>query len=64
MKIISFVQSLLDPRGVMSEQSDNAAWVRDPLAHPALGVMSQRELGDLPFNRDYRSCGFAQESCR
>lgn len=64
MKIISFVQSLLDPRVVTPEQSDIAAWIRDPLAHPALGAMSQRELGDLPFSRGDRSCGFAQESCR
>lgn len=64
MKIISFVQSLLDPRPTAPEQSDVAPWIRDPLAHPALGAMSQRELGDLPFNRGHRSCGFVQESCR
>ncbi|WP_340116310.1 hypothetical protein [Pelagibius sp. 7325] len=29
----------------------DAVWRRDPLAHPALRTMSQRELGDLPFNR-------------
>jgi len=27
-----------------------AAWRRDPLAHPVLQQMSQRELGDLPFD--------------
>jgi hypothetical protein len=64
MKIISFVQSFLDPRGGMPEQSDTAAWVRDPLAHPALGAMSQRELGDLPFDRRSCDCKLAQESCR
>lgn len=26
------------------------AWRRDPLAHPALQAMSQRELADLPFD--------------
>ena len=25
-------------------------WRRDPLSHPALQAMSQRELGDLPFD--------------
>ncbi|HIP80061.1 MAG TPA: hypothetical protein EYH07_16575 [Kiloniellaceae bacterium] len=25
-------------------------WDRDPLSHPALQAMSQRELGDLPFD--------------
>ncbi len=26
-------------------------WVRDPLSHPVLESMSERELGDLPFRR-------------
>lgn len=26
-------------------------WFRDPLSHPAIEAMSQRELGDLPFRR-------------
>lgn len=26
-------------------------WVRDPLSHPVLEGMSERELGDLPFRR-------------
>ena len=26
------------------------SWRRDPLSHPALQAMSQRELGDLPFD--------------
>ncbi|NIA71018.1 hypothetical protein HBA54_20675 [Pelagibius litoralis] len=26
------------------------AWRRDPLSHPALQAMSQRDLGDLPFD--------------
>jgi len=28
-----------------------AAWRRDPLLHPALDAMSERELADLPFAR-------------
>jgi hypothetical protein len=27
-----------------------AAWRRDPLSHPALQRMTQRQLGDLPFD--------------
>jgi hypothetical protein len=27
-----------------------AGWRRDPLAHPVLRRMTQRELGDLPFD--------------
>jgi len=26
-------------------------WCRDPLSHPVLDGMSERELGDLPFRR-------------
>ena len=25
------------------------SWARDPMSHPALRIMSPRELGDLPF---------------
>ncbi|WP_299400201.1 hypothetical protein [Pelagibius sp.] len=28
----------------------SVGWRRDPLTHPALQAMSQRELGDLPFD--------------
>jgi hypothetical protein len=28
----------------------DADWRRDPLSHPALRGMTQRELGDLPFD--------------
>lgn len=50
----------------MTEETDILAWIRDPLAHPAFEKMSERELGDLPFNRGYRGCGcgcgFAQDA--
>lgn len=26
-------------------------WIRDPLSHPILDAMSERELADLPFRR-------------
>lgn len=32
-------------------RDDLANWIADPLSHPALEAMSQRELGDLPFGR-------------
>ncbi|TPM35128.1 hypothetical protein [Mesorhizobium sp. B2-3-4] len=28
---------------------DTLRWLTDPLAHPALNAMSERELGDVPF---------------
>lgn len=27
----------------------DTTWLNDPLSHPALGAMSERELGDVPF---------------
>ena len=32
----------------------DAGWWRDPLSHPALERMSQRDLGDLPFRLSAR----------
>lgn len=29
--------------------AEDAGWSRDPLSHPAIEHMSQRELADLPF---------------
>ncbi len=31
-------------------------WQRDPLSHPALDAMTQRELGDLPFAAVAQAC--------
>ena len=28
-----------------------AEWMRDPLSHPDIDAMSERELADLPFGR-------------
>jgi hypothetical protein len=65
MKIISFIHALFGPHGdaVQHEVPD---WIHDPLAHPALGAMSERELGDLPFNRGccaFRDGSLSQEAC-
>lgn len=30
--------------------ADCEAWRRDPLSHPAIRAMSQREIADLPFD--------------
>jgi hypothetical protein len=30
-------------------QSDTQTWLTDPLSHPVLNTMSERELGDVPF---------------
>lgn len=42
----------LHPRPTrQTETEPTAAWWRDPLSHPALDAMSERELADLPFTR-------------
>ncbi|TPL84676.1 hypothetical protein FJ950_15000 [Mesorhizobium sp. B2-3-14] len=37
---------------------DTLSWLTDPLAHPALGVMSERELGDVPFRLTARRTAY------
>lgn len=34
-----------------ASQEEALLWARDPLSHPSLETMSQRQLGDLPFRR-------------
>jgi hypothetical protein len=40
------------------------SWTLDPLSHPDIEAMTERELADLPFNRGYRGAPeFAGERC-
>ncbi len=63
MKFLSFVQSLFERVAGQPTTDEIAIWVRDPLAHPALETMSQRELGDLPFNRGYQPLRSRSVTC-
>jgi hypothetical protein len=36
------------PRAGEAPERDRERWRRDPLSHPSLRCLSQRELGDLP----------------
>lgn len=52
--MIKFLLSLTAParrRPTNLRQEETLRWMRDPLSHPALETMDQRELGDLPFRR-------------
>ena len=51
MKIICMLRDLLHAHPDAGAKPDRAgsAWLRDPLSHPAIERMSERELGDLPF---------------
>ncbi|MCA0058258.1 MULTISPECIES: hypothetical protein [unclassified Mesorhizobium] len=42
------------------------AWLADPLAHPVLDAMSERELGDIPFRLTARRTAHetVQAGCR
>ncbi|NGN40430.1 hypothetical protein G6N74_05085 [Mesorhizobium sp. CGMCC 1.15528] len=63
MKFLSFVRALFEPATGQPAHDDVAVWVRDPLAHPVLEAMSERELGDLPFNRGYQSLRNRSAAC-
>ena len=52
MKIISILRHLsIMPHRPEDELQRRAAWMRDPLSHPDIDAMSERELADLPFGR-------------
>jgi hypothetical protein len=62
MKIISILRGLSTATGC-ADPERKAQWLRDPLAHPDLEAMSERELADLPFARR-RPSGAADVRCR
>ena len=51
MKILSLLRGLSDTGAGHRQSNDTeiARWVTDPLSHPVLDAMSERELGDMPF---------------
>ena len=54
MKLSKALKRLLaDRRGIISEVPTPlcATWYRDPLSHPSISRMSERERADLPFDR-------------
>ncbi|RWM31832.1 hypothetical protein [Mesorhizobium sp.] len=51
MKILSLLRGLSGTAPIKDRYDDGeiARWVVDPLSHPVLDTMSERELGDMPF---------------
>ncbi|MER9653952.1 hypothetical protein NKJ26_10580 [Mesorhizobium sp. M0152] len=45
LKVLFAVDALHEPRWRYEPQT----WLTDPLSHPVLDTMSERELGDVPF---------------
>jgi hypothetical protein len=53
-------RSAMVPRNLLRTRSSEQEWLADPLAHPELRDMTQRELGDLPIGHpqsDLNCCG-------
>lgn len=57
--MIQLFLNIFKPRVSPPATGDEEKWRCDPLAHPALATMNQRELADLPFEpfRIRSSCG-------
>lgn len=49
MKILSLLKGLSNTRAAQPRDGEIARWITDPLSHPVLDTMSERELGDMPF---------------
>jgi hypothetical protein len=54
MKIFSIGTHSAARRTPRNTATDQESWILDPLSHPDVDAMTERELGDLPFNRGYR----------
>ncbi|SFP00119.1 hypothetical protein SAMN03159463_03377 [Mesorhizobium sp. NFR06] len=49
MKILSLLNGLSSAEARLRDDVEIARWVADPLSHPVLDTMSERELADMPF---------------
>ena len=54
LKIFAAVGARRTPR----RNGDAVNWVTDPLSHPVLDTMSERELGDMPFRLTARRTAY------
>lgn len=70
VKILSLLRGFLvaDARQGRRHESETTRWLIDPLSHPVLDTMSERELGDVPFRltarRTAHETATAQAGCR
>jgi hypothetical protein len=64
MKILSLLRTLSAARDG-SRDEEIARWMVDPLSHPILDAMSERELGDMPFRLTARRTAYEMgATCR
>ena len=54
LKIFAAVGAQRAPR----QNGDVLNWATDPLSHPVLDTMSERELGDIPFRLTARRTAY------
>lgn len=66
MKFFSFLAAVVPAPGTRLAAPDAGRWLSDPLSHPALEAMTERELGDMPFRLTARRTEreMAPPSCR
>ncbi|MCV3210692.1 hypothetical protein OHD62_28895 [Mesorhizobium sp. YC-39] len=60
VKILSLLRGLFvaDTWRGRRHESEIGRWVIDPLSHPVLDTMSERELGDVPFRLTARRTAY------
>ncbi|WP_192362531.1 hypothetical protein [Mesorhizobium mediterraneum] len=60
MKILSLLRgfSAVGTEQSRSYESESTRWAIDPLSHPVLDTMSERELGDVPFRLTARRTAY------
>ena len=65
VKILSFLRVFFaaDTRQGRRHDSETASWLTDPLSHPVLDTMSERELGDVPFRLTARRTAYEVVGC-
>ncbi|WP_378944021.1 hypothetical protein [Mesorhizobium sp. ANAO-SY3R2] len=56
MKVFSFLCQFfgLSSSDAVASCERLLSWIRDPLAHPEIERMDERQRGDLPFNTGFR----------
>ncbi|RWE67019.1 hypothetical protein [Mesorhizobium sp.] len=66
MKILSLLKGFAATEARSRDDDEIARWITDPLSHPVLDTMSERELGDMPFRLTARRTAYetAGAGCR
>lgn len=66
MKILSLLKAFFAATAGQARRHDGEInrWVVDPLSHPVLDTMSERELGDMPFRQTACRTPYETAGCR